>query len=95
MTATPLALVVGETVPHGELEHWTDHVTPLFAGSPVTVAVNCAEAPGCTVTLAGITEIIKFDVGTVTVAEPIVVESAAEIAATVTVRLPCWPVGAV
>ena len=41
MVATPLALVVGETEPHGPGEHDTVQITPIFVGSLLTVAVIC------------------------------------------------------
>jgi hypothetical protein len=56
VVAAPLAVAVGETVPHGVGEQDTVQVTPLFAGSLMTVAVNCAVAPACTVPVFGVTE---------------------------------------
>jgi hypothetical protein len=46
VVATPLGVVIGETVPQGELPQLTDHVTPLLAVSFPTVAVTCTLAPG-------------------------------------------------
>ena len=43
-------------MPQGVAEHDTVQVTPLFAGSLVTVAVNFAVAPACTVAMLGVTE---------------------------------------
>jgi hypothetical protein len=48
VVAAPLAVAVGETVPHGAGEHDTTQVTPLLAVSFVTVPVNCAVPPACT-----------------------------------------------
>jgi hypothetical protein len=39
VVATPLAVVVGETLPHGAVGHVTLHDTPLFAESFITTAV--------------------------------------------------------
>jgi hypothetical protein len=52
----PLAVEVGETEPQGAVEHVTLQVTPLFAESLTTVAVNCFVVPACTVAEAGDTE---------------------------------------
>ena len=60
MVAIPLAVAVGETVPQGVGEQDTVQVTPLFAGSLVTVAVNCAVAPACTVAVLGVTETVTL-----------------------------------
>jgi hypothetical protein len=40
VTEPPLALDVGDTVPHAVAEQDTLHVTPALFGSFVTVAVN-------------------------------------------------------
>jgi hypothetical protein len=56
VVATPLAVALGETAPHGVGEHDTVQVTPLFAGSLVTVAVTCVVAPACTVVVPAETE---------------------------------------
>ncbi len=85
----PLAVAAGATVPHPgehEVPPWVSaQVTPLFAGSFRTVAVYCCvaltgirAAPGETETLIA---------GIVMVAEPVLEESATEVAVRVTVRL--------
>jgi len=56
VVAAPLAVAVGETVPHGAAEHDTIQVTPLFVESLATVAVNWAVAPAWTVAVGGVTE---------------------------------------
>jgi hypothetical protein len=86
VVATPLAVVVGETVPHGVGEQDTVQVTPLFAESLVTVAVNCDVAPACTVAVLGVTETETVLAGIVMVAEAAFDESATEVAVTVTVK---------
>jgi hypothetical protein len=53
VVATPLAVEVGETDPHAWPEHDSVQVTPLFAESLTTVAVNCAAAPAFTVAVVG------------------------------------------
>jgi len=68
VVATPLAVAVGETVPQGVGEQDTVQVTPLFTGSLVTVAVNCAVSPACTVAVLGVTE-TAIAAGTVIAAE--------------------------
>jgi hypothetical protein len=47
----PLSVIDGETVPQGDGEHITLHVTPLFDGSPVTCAVIDTLPPASTVPL--------------------------------------------
>ena len=47
---------MGKTVPHIVAEHDTVQMTPLFAKSLVTVAVNFAVAPASTVAVLGVTE---------------------------------------
>jgi hypothetical protein len=86
VVATPLAVAVGKTVPHGAAEHATVQVTPLFAGSLVTVAVNCAVAPACTVAELGATEIVVP--GTVMIAEFDTEVLATEVAVMVTIKSP-------
>jgi hypothetical protein len=73
-------------VPHGVGEQDTVQVTPLFVGSFVTVAVNCAVAPACTVAVLGVTETV-IPVGTVTVADADAEVLATEVAVMVTVKL--------
>jgi hypothetical protein len=46
---------VASIEPGVALELLTDHVTPAFDESPVTVAVNCVVAPDATVAVAGLT----------------------------------------
>jgi hypothetical protein len=86
VVATPLAVALGETVPHVAAEHDTDHITPLFAESFVTVAVNCAVAPACTVAVLGVTE-TAIPAGTVMVADFDTEVLATEVAVMVTVKL--------
>jgi hypothetical protein len=88
VVAAPLAVVAGETVPHGAAEHDTVQVTPLFAESLVTVAVNCAVVPAGTVAGFGATEtvIVGTETVTVTVAEADFDASATEVAMIVTVK---------
>lgn len=85
MVAVPLGVEVGATVPHGVAEHDTAQVTPLFAKSLVTAAVNCAVDPACTVAEEGAT--VTTTEGTVIVAEANFVVSVADVAVRVTVRL--------
>ena len=85
MVAAPLAVAVGETVPHGVGEHDTVQVTPLFAGSLLTVAVNCAVAAACTVAELGVTETVVP--GTVMIAAFNTEVLATEVAVRVTVKL--------
>ena len=73
-------------MPHGAGEHDTVHVTPLFAGSLVTVAVNLAVALACTAAVLGETE-TAIAAGTVMVAEFDTEVLAAEVAVMVTVKL--------
>jgi hypothetical protein len=86
VVATPLGVAGGETVPHGVGEHDTVQVTPLFAESLVTVAVNCDVAPACTVSVLGVTETETVLAGIVMVAEAAFDESATEVAVIVTVK---------
>ena len=72
-------------MPHGVGEHDTVHVTPLFAGSLVTVAVNLAVAPACTVAVLGATE--TAIPGITTVAKDDTEVLATEVAVIVTVKL--------
>jgi hypothetical protein len=79
---------VGEMLPHCVAEHETDHVTPLFAGSLVTVAVNFDVPPACTVAVLGATATaIAIPAGTVMVAEADAELLATELAVMVTVML--------
>jgi len=63
VVATPLAVVAGETAPHGAAEQATVQVTPLFAESLATVAVNSAVAPACTAAVLGVTETVTLGGG--------------------------------
>ncbi len=81
MVATPLAVVVGETVPTD-----ADQVTPPFAGSFMTFAVSCAMAPANNMVELEATETVIPDV--VTVAEADIEELVTEVALIVTVRMP-------
>jgi len=91
VVAAPLAVALGETVPHGAGEHDTVHVTPLFAGSLVTVAVNCDVAAARTVAMLGATE-TAIAAGTRMVAEADAEVLATEVAVIVTVKLPAGDV---
>ena len=62
------------------------HVTPLIAGSLVTVAVNLAAAPACTVAVLGETETAIAAV-TIMVAEADAEVLATEVAVMVIVKL--------
>ena len=66
----PLAVEVGETEPHGAVGQETLHVTPLFAESLTTVAVNCWVVPACTVAEAGDTETAMGAGGVAAVCSP-------------------------
>jgi hypothetical protein len=84
VVATPLAVAVGDTVPHGAGEQVTAHVTPWFDGSLPTVAVKGALAPGLTVSDCGLTDRVNPETVTVAVLET--VELATEVAVIVTPR---------
>jgi hypothetical protein len=51
VVAAPLAVVVGETVPHGAEEQLTLHVTPMFEESLITCAVTPTVPPASNVLL--------------------------------------------
>jgi hypothetical protein len=54
VTAVPLGVEVAESEPHAAATaHERLHVTPLFVGSLMTVAVKFCVRPGCTVAVAG------------------------------------------
>src|SRR5260370_14999588 len=87
-----MGVAVGDTLPHGipgspdtAGVHETFQVTPAFAASLLTVAVNCAVAPGCTVAVAGATDTV-MPAGTVIITEAVFVPSATEVAVSVTLR---------
>jgi hypothetical protein len=88
VVATPLGVGLGETVPQGAGEHDKDRVTPLSAGSPVTVAVICAVAPIDTVLVLWVTDTaIELAVpGTVMLGELDAEFLAAEVAIIVTAK---------
>jgi len=52
----PLAVVVGDTKPHGAVEQVTVHVTPLFPLSFATLAMKLVVVPACRVAEDGETE---------------------------------------
>ena len=72
-------------MPQGVAEHDTVQVTPLFAGSLVTVAVNFAVAPACIVAVLGATETTIAGITIVAKADAEVL--ATEVAVIVTVKL--------
>ncbi len=84
MVAAPLAVALGETVPHGAAEHDAVQVTPPFGGSLETVAVNCAVPPASTVVGPGVT--LTMISGTLTVAEANADALDTEVAVIVTVK---------
>ena len=53
MVVAPLAVELGETLPQVAAEQETAQVTPSFAPSPVTIAVNPAVVPASTVAVSG------------------------------------------
>ena len=53
MVGTPFFVDVGDTTPQGAAEHVTVQLTPMFAESFVTVAVNCCVPFAGTVAVAG------------------------------------------
>jgi len=89
VVAIPLNVVVGETEPHddgGVVGQDTAHVTPLFPGSLVTVAVNCAVVLIGTVVAVWVMETVVP--GTVMVAEVKSAGFATEAAVRFTVKSP-------
>jgi hypothetical protein len=56
VTAAPLDVALGETEPHGCIEHDTAQVTPPFAESLPTVAVKFVVVPVCKVADVGKSE---------------------------------------
>ena len=86
MVAASLAVEVGLKLPHCELPQVTDHVTPAFVPSLVTVAVNSAVAL-TVIELGGVfraTEIGVLAGEIVIVAVADLVESETEVAVIVT-----------
>ncbi len=84
MVATPLAVELGEILPQGAGEQESDHVTPLFARSLLTVAVNCVAVFPGTVTLPG--RVFTTIASTVTAVPARAGGSATEVAVIVTCR---------
>ena len=96
----PEALELFESVPQAApLQPEPDRVqvTPLFCGSFCTVAVKACDCPVCTDALAGDTLMLTGGGGTVMVmvAVAVLVESATDVAAIVTIAGLGTPVGAV
>lgn len=85
VVGAPLAVAVGETLPHGAVAHVTLHVTPLWLASFRSVAVSPAVVLASTLGAAGDT-VIPTE-GTTTVAEADFVASVAEVPVTVTLML--------
>ena len=83
--SAPLAVEVGDTLPHAGSEQDTVQLTPLLEESPTTVAANVVAAPAMTVAVGGETD--RETEGTVIVAEEDLLLSVADVAVTVTVRL--------
>jgi len=83
----PLAVAAGEIVPHGGVAQSTAQVTPLFAGSLATVAVNCTAVPTGTVAGAGATDTAMGGGVTVTVAEAAAEPELTAVAVILTIRL--------
>ena len=59
MVGAPLAVDVGDTLPHGGTSHVTDQVTPPLLVSLATVAVKGAVVPAETVAGFGATEMVN------------------------------------
>jgi len=87
VAGVPLGVAAGEIVPHGGEAQSTFQLTPLFAGSLVTVAVNCALVPTGTVVGVGVTDTAIGGGVTVTVAEAAVEPAATAVAVILTSRL--------
>jgi hypothetical protein len=87
VVATPLGVVVGETVPHGDVagEQESDQATPLLLGLLETTALSWAVAPGCSA--AEEAEALTTRARSVTDAAPDLVVSLTEVTVIVTVRL--------
>lgn len=86
VTAAPLALEPGDTLPQGLGVHVVPHVTPpLFASLP-TVAISCCVVVAVTAAADG--WIFTVIAGTVTVREDIASGSPTEVAVTVTCKSP-------
>jgi hypothetical protein len=82
VVGAPLAVETGKTLPQGPGEQESDHVTPLFATSLLTVAVNCVLVfPG---TVRESDFMVTTIAGTVTTAPARAGGSATEVAVMVT-----------
>lgn len=81
----PLAVAVGDTLPHGAAGHVTVQVTPFPLGSLKSVAVSGPVALASTLGAAGAT--VNPTEGTTTVAEADFVMSVADVPVTVTFKL--------
>jgi hypothetical protein len=91
-----LAVDVEENVPHAATAHDRLQVTPLFAVSPLTVAWNCAVPATWTVAVPGATEtVIPEGTGTVITTESDFVESATDVAVSLTFKVTTGGPGAV
>ena len=97
MVAVPLFVEAGEMLPQADAQRVplcvSVQVTPLFAGSFVTVGVNCCVPLTTTEAVGGVTETRSG--ATVTISEADLVMSDAEVAVTVTVRFAETEAGAV
>ena len=82
----PLNVGLGAAFPQSTTLQDTVQVTPAFAGSPVTVAVNCAVAPACSVAVVGATVTVIPII--VTVVEPVAAELVTDAAVMVTTKFP-------
>jgi hypothetical protein len=87
IVGVPLGVDVGETLPQGMEEQDTVQVTPLAAGSSVTVAVTCWVEPGWTLAAPGETETVRTGGGGGGLVEPPPQPELA-IASTTAVRIP-------
>jgi len=91
VVGTPLEVAVGEIVPQSAPEHETAHVTPLFARSLVTLAVNCTVVPAATVVGTGVIKTTGITPGTVMPAEADADAEATEVAVSVTAKSVAGP----
>jgi hypothetical protein len=69
VAAVPLAVLSGDTVPHGGGAHETLHLTPPLVESPTTVAVIGVDVPAGTTAPFGDIDITMLEMVTVTLAE--------------------------
>ena len=67
----PLAVVVGDTKPHGAVEQETVHVTPRFPLSFATLAVKLVVEPACSVAEGGESETLIGGVETLSLPQPV------------------------